>query len=349
MGPARALLTSLLLFSGQFSEAIDPLEGLESQRASQFPTAPRGVDPPVGHEMPPIVVPVKQRSLMQLQAGLRSLADEGRNVAATDVERERQAAMLRLRSYRFLCNLPQVQLSLDAALDEDAVAVADICRRLGKLSHMPENPNLPEEEYQRARAAAGKCNLSFGPNTLAKAIDMWMDDSDAQNLGHLGHRRWCLNPGMQKLGFGRSGDYCAMWAFDNSDASAADYDVISFPPPGYVPIDFFGAKYAWSITLNPAKYRMPKLKDVVVQLFPIEQDEADRERAIEIENLAVDTQGFGVSNCIIFQPKAIQVGKGKSYLLEIRGLQTRDGQPANVTFPVHFVAAMVAEANKSSH
>jgi hypothetical protein len=154
---------------------------------------------------------------------------------------------------------------------------------------------------------------------------------------------------MQKLGLGRSGDYCAMWAFDSSGTPAADYDLISFPPPGYVPIDFFGAKYAWSITLNPAKYCMPKLDEVVVQLFPIEQGNADRAHAIEIENLAVDTQGFGVNNCIIFQPKAIQVGTGKSYLLEIRGLQTRDGQPASVTFPVHFIAAMAAVANESSH
>lgn len=296
--------------------------------------------------MPPIVVPVKHCSLEQLQAGLRSIADEGRKVTATDNERERQAALLRLRSYRFLCSLPQERLTLDAALDEDAVAVADICRRLGKLSHAPENPDLPEEEYQRARTAAGKCNLSFGTSTLTKAIDMWMDDSDAHNLGHLGHRRWCLNPGMQKLGLGRSGDYCAMWAFDSSGAPAADYDVISFPPPGFVPIDFFGTKYAWSITMNPARYLAPELKDVVVQLFPIEQGEPDRVNAIEIENLAVDKRGFGVSNCIIFQPKAIKVGTGKSYLLEIRGLQTRDGEPASVTFPVHFVAAMVAIANE---
>lgn len=327
MGPTRVLLTSVLLFSGQFSQAMEPLDG-------------------VGPDTAPIMVPVKQRSLKQLQAGLRSIADEGRKVTATDDERERQAALLRLRSYRFLCSLPQVKLTLDAALDEDAVAVANICSRLGKLSHEPENPDLPEEEYQRARTAAGKCNLSCGPNTLTKAIDMWMDDSDEHNLGQLGHRRWCLNPSMQKLGLGRSGDYSAMWALDSSGTAAADYDVISFPPPGYVPIDFFGEEYAWSITVNPAKYLAPELKELVVQLFPIEQGEADRANAIEIENLAVDTQGFGVSNCIIFRPKAINVATGKSYLLELRGLQTRDDQPASVTFPVHFVGAMVAVANK---
>ncbi|QDU28658.1 hypothetical protein ETAA8_37610 [Anatilimnocola aggregata] len=330
MGPTRVMLTSLLLFSGQFCQAIEPPDGL------------------LGPELPPIVVPIKQRSLQQLQAGLRSIADEGRKVSATDDERERKAALLRLRSYRFLCSVPQAKLTLDASLDEDAVAVADICSRLGKLTHEPENPDLPEEEYQRARTAAGKCNLANGPNSLTKAIDIWMDDSDEHNVAQLGHRRWCLNPSMQKLGLGRVGDYCAMWALDSSGTPVADYDVISFPPPGFVPLDFFGEKYAWSITLNPAKYLAPELEDVEVQLFPLERGAADRANALEIENLAVDTQGFGVSNCLIFQPKEIKVAAGKSYSLEIRGLQTRDGQPATLTFPVHFVAAMVAVTNKSS-
>jgi len=346
MVSTRVLLTSVLLFSGQISHAVEPPKGIESYRTSRLPAAPRRDDLPLGRDRPPIVVPVKQRSLEQLHAGLRSIADKRRQVTATDHERERQTALLRLRSYRFLCSLPQEKLALDVALDEDAVAVADICSRLGKLSHAPENPDLPEEEYQRAFTAAGKCNLSCGLSTLTKAIDMWMNDSDAYNVGQLGHRRWCLNPRMQKLGLGRSGDYCAMWAFDSSGASAADYDMISFPPPGYVPIDFFGPNYAWSVTLNPAKYLAPELKEIEVQLFPIEQGQADREHALELENLAVDTQGYGVSNCIIFQPKAMQVGTGHSYLLEIRGLQTRDGEPASVIFPVHFVAAMAVVENK---
>ena len=98
--------------------------------------------------------------------------------------------------------------------------------------------------------------------------------------------------------------------------------------------------------MNPARYLAPERKEVVVQLFPIEQGEADRANAIEVKNLAVDMQGFGISNCIIFQPKAIKVDTGKSYLLEIRGLQTHDGEPASVTFPVHFVAPIMAVANE---
>lgn len=339
MSPTRVLLVCVLLFSSQFSHAREPLDGVE---------APRGADLPNGDDTPATVVAIKHRSLSQLQAGLRLIADEGRKVAATDDERERELALLRLRSYRFLCSVPQQKLTLDATLNEDAVAVADICSRLEKLSHEPENPDLPEEEYQRARTAAGKCNLAFGPSTLTEAIDLWMDDSDEHNVGHLGHRRWCLNPRMLKLGLGRVGDYCAMWAHDNNGMAAADYDVISFPPPGYVPIDFFDAKYAWSITLNPAKYLEPELEEVVVKLFPIQRGETDRANPLETENLAVDTQGFGVGNCIIFQPTALEVVAGKSYLLEIGGLQTLDGQPVNVTYRVRFVAAMLPPAQRSS-
>jgi hypothetical protein len=328
MIPQRVLLTCLLLFSSPFSQAIEPPDG----RAAP--------------DVPPLVVTVKHRSLQQLQAGLRAIADEGRQFTGADEEREQQAALLRLRSYRFLCSVPQAKLTLDAELAADAVAVADICDRLGKLSHEPENPDLPEEEYQRARTAAGRCNLSHGPNKLTKAIDLWMDDSDEHNLETLGHRRWCLNPTMQKLGFGRVGDYCAMWALDSSGPAAADYDVISFPPPGYVPIDFFGAKHAWSITLNPAKYAAPELEEVEVELFPLAPGGANRAQALEIENLTVDTQGFGVSNCLIFQPQELKVLPGKSYVLEIRGLQTRDDEPVSLTFPIHFVAPLLALTNK---
>jgi hypothetical protein len=51
---------------------------------------------------------------------------------------------------------------LDLQLNDDALAAADICRRLGKLSHAPENPGIPEAEYERARIAAqGKLLLGL--------------------------------------------------------------------------------------------------------------------------------------------------------------------------------------------
>src|SRR5438045_1192356 len=80
--------------------------------------------------------------------------------------------------------------------------------RLGRLDHDPRNPGLPEDQYQLARKAAGSSNLGwFGKgqsDSLALSVDMFMDDSDETNIDRVGHRRWCLNPAMKKVGFGQA-------------------------------------------------------------------------------------------------------------------------------------------------
>ena len=150
-----------------------------------------------------------------------------------------------------------------------------------------------------------------------------------------------MNPKLLKLGLGRDDDFCAMWAFDKSRALAHEYEFISFPPPGYVPVDMFGPAYAWSITLNPGKYLAPELKAITVELFPIREDQADREHPLEIEHVTVDTHGFGVNNCVIFRPKSLEVRPLQSYQLELRGLQTIVGKPTIVKFAVRFVDAIL--------
>ncbi len=347
--PAAMLVGNLLcaatqLYFSNSSEAVETPPPAIEQRRSTLEVVPPADEPPDTAEspQPPIAAaPADQRSLAELNAGLNALIDEDRNLSSTGIELERQRALLRLRMYRYLCRLPQADLTLNPQLNDDALAAAAICRRLGKLSHAPENPGIPDAEFQRARGAASKCNLSFGRGNLTKAIDFWMDDSDPRNFSRLGHRRWCLNPQMLKLGVGRDDDFCAMWAFDKSRPLAHEYEFISFPPPGYVPVDMFGPAYAWSITLNPGKYIAPELKNITVELFPIRDGQADREHPLEVENLTVDRHGFGVNNCVIFRPKSLDVRPLQSYQLELHGLQTIDGKPTSVQFAVRFVEAMV--------
>jgi hypothetical protein len=341
----RVLCAVTLVHTINSSAAAEATPPAKQQRRSTLEVVP-SVDGPrdaMATPQPPIAAaPANERSLAELREGLEAIVAEMRRLSSTGIERERQSALLRLRMYRFLCHLPQADLALVPQLNDEALAAANICRRLGKLSHEPENPGgLPDAEFQRARGAVSKCNLSCGYSNLTKAIDLWMNDSDARNLGRLGHRRWCLNPKLQRLGLGRDDDFCAMWAFDKSRALAYEYEFISFPPPGYVPVDMFGPEYAWSITLNPAKYLAPELENITVQVFPIRRDQADREHPLEIEHLTVDTHGFGVNNCVILRPKSLNVHPLQSYQLELRGLQTIDGKPTSVIFVVRFVEAIV--------
>ncbi len=67
----------------------------------------------------------------------------------------------------------------------------------------------------------------LGENSLKWSIlTGWMDDSDANNLSTLGHRRWILNPAMSMTGFGcvtgNKGTYQAMYVYDRENRDS-DY------------------------------------------------------------------------------------------------------------------------------
>jgi hypothetical protein len=165
-----------------------------------------------------------------------------------------------------------------------------------------------------------------------------MDDSDNSNIARVGHRRWCINPAMQKTGFGRSGDFCAMWSFDKSQPEVPDYDFISYPPPGFMPLAYFGARHAWSVSLNPNKYLKPDAS-VKVKLYRKTDQKPDKlGDTIPLDYTNIDYSGVGIPNCIIFRPAQLPLAEGQRYWVEIEGLKKTDGSPAALRFFVFFVA-----------
>lgn len=62
-----------------------------------------------------------------------------------------------------------------------------------------------------------KKNLAFD------VIQLWMEDGDESNIDRVGHRRWCLNPSMEKTGFGFMDGYGAMYAFNEGKNFDVDY------------------------------------------------------------------------------------------------------------------------------
>ena len=141
---------------------------------------------------------------------------------------KREEALRLLMAYRFLCGVPYEDLQLDWNYTAHAVAGARILNVIGKLTHGPENPGWPEADYQLAKKGCGSSNISSS-SSLTKSVNMFMNDSDKSNISRLGHRRWCLNPQMQRTGFGSFGKFSAMWSFDNSRQEKPDYDYIAFP------------------------------------------------------------------------------------------------------------------------
>lgn len=276
------------------------------------------------------------RTLEEIRSTLAAIASEPDDPG---MPAEVSAALRRLRAYRFLAGLPYREVVLDPEFNDLCAAAAEVCRGLGYLSHAPENPGLPAELYERGRLAAGKSNLAFStpPMELERTVDLWMSDSDDHNIDRLGHRRWCLNPSMGKTGFGRSGDYTAMWALDQRDPPVDDYDLVAHPPAGFVPSGFFRRGDAWSLSVNPSRYAIPRPDDVRVRIEAVDAEGEGPPEGLKLDYRAVETGWFGVPNCIIFRPRALDPTEGGRFRVVVTGVERAGGGPADLSYVVEFV------------
>ncbi|MCS7306495.1 MAG: hypothetical protein NZ602_15470, partial [Thermoguttaceae bacterium] len=162
----------------------------------------------------------------------------------------REAALRVLMNFRCLCGVPYKDLKLDWTYIAHCEAASYLLSKVGQLDHTPPNPGLPDAEYRFGYEGTSKSNLSTS-DSPTEAVRGFMDDSDQKNIDRLGHRRWCLNPAMQKTGFGSGWGYTAMWSMDDSRTEIPEYDFVAFPPRGVTPVASFRSHYAWSVSLNP--------------------------------------------------------------------------------------------------
>lgn len=252
------------------------------------------------------------------------------------IEGERAAALRRLKAYRYLAGVPYDDLTLDDDANTACQAGAKLCAKIGRLDHKPKNPGLPEDDYQLALKGTSRSNLAWGYPTLSKAVDTWMDDSDAPNVGRVGHRRWCLNPLMQTTGFGRSGQYTAMYVFDQMRKKVPDYAFVAWPPAGPMPVEYFKGGTAWSVSVNPHTYNKPG-DDVKVNVYTVNSKGEKSANPLKLKSTVVETNPFGIPNCIIFRPEKVTVAAGRKYVVEIEGLTSgKDKAAAPVRYQVEF-------------
>lgn len=258
------------------------------------------------------------RSLEEIKKALVEISAAGPK-SPDALTAEREAGLRRLRAYRYLAEVP-VDVVLDDELNRYAQAASKLCAKLGRLEHRPANPGLPEEDYRLGLKGTTQSNLAFGDTNLAQAIDGWMDDSDPSNIERLGHRRWCLNPLMQKTGLGRTDRFAALFSFDSSRQMVPDFTFVPFPPRGFMPVEYFRPGWAWNISLHPRKYRPldPSVKPVLTE---VDQELKKVGDPLKLNFLGVDHTGFGIPNCLIFRPEPAAVKVGKRYLVEIVGLK----------------------------
>jgi len=263
-------------------------------------------------------------------------------VEDTRLQGQREVALRVLMAYRCVCGVPYRDLALDRTYIAHTEAASDLLTRLNEMTHTPENPGMPDDEYRLGAKGAGSSNL-FSAAGMVDAVKSFMDDSDARNIDRLGHRRWCLNPAMAKTGFGAGGKYTAMWSMDSSRSEAPDYGFVAFPPRGLTPTTSFHDRFAWSLSLNPKRFRPPSQEQVKVRVYPVRYQPGQgllekASQPLELNYFRVSLEGFGISNCIIFRPANFKVIPGGSYWVEITGLIDNSGQEAKIAYLVAFAA-----------
>jgi hypothetical protein len=280
--------------------------------------------------------PVYPKSLAEIRKTLKEILAVSEEKGLDKLNAERQATLRRLKAFRYLVDVPYDNLVLDEDMNEAAQAGAKLCAELRVLDHTPKKKpeGWSEEEFKLAYKGTSHSNLAAGVNTnLLYAMSEWMADSDETNVKRIGHRRWCINPPMMKVGIGRSGMFMAMWVFDKSQPRVPDYDFVCYPARGLMPLEYFRSTSAWSVSLNPKKYRKPATS-VQPKIYRVDNMLRKVGEPLELNYKNVDTLPFGIPYCIIFRPVKSAVAVGKRYLVEIDGLKRPTGEPTVLRYVV---------------
>lgn len=247
---------------------------------------------------------------------------------------------------RFLAGLPD-----DVVIDDTIANKAQTGSVLltKEFSHTPAKPgDMDDAFYSVGYAATSSSNIAMGFRTLDQSIkDGYMRDSDTGNMDRLGHRRWLLNPALQKIAFGFAENGrmpCSnVMVFDQSRPKAVDYDYVAWPNKEDFPNNFFSGADPWSITLNPNKYIMPDLSSVSVTVVRASDgkswtlDKNCNKPSNTGNYFNVNNSGYGVPGCIIFRPENITAYDNNStYQVTVKGIQTKDGKDATISYSVNF-------------
>ena len=237
----------------------------------------------------------------------------GKDGDAALLERHRDSALRHLNAYRYLCDVPW-DVERDPELDETCQLGARLARETGRLSHDPPNPGWDRDEYERGYEGAARSNLARAESARA-SVDQYMDDSDPTNVDKVGHRRACLDPRMQRTGFGVQVRFQAMWGIDRGRSRVPTWDAVPYPARGYTPMSHFGERHAWSVTFNPGRVPNPDPEAVEVRVWELDGDYVRAEAPLELDHVSF------ARDTLVFRPVAGAVRSGGRYWVEVTGLE----------------------------
>ena len=214
----------------EFLESHDPGEAAKEEPAED--------EPETGRLYP--------RSKEEIRAAIREIKGRDRPDGISKAVHE---ATQQLNIFRYLCGVPY-EVEADADMSAKAEDAAKACEKHGGLSH-----DLGH--------STDKCNLAGGSG-MVSSVAQYINDSGENNRERRGHRAWCLNPPMDKVGFGEAdGGYSAMWCMESGGKSIGDS--WAYPGKGLFPLEYMHGN-AWSLY----GAGVPKSADEVkVQVFKL--------------------------------------------------------------------------------
>ena len=267
-----------------------------------------------------------------------------------------------LNFFRLAAGLPAVS-DTDAA-NTDAQYGAVVLAAANLLSHDPPiSSGMDGGFYQRGRNALGKANIAvmtFEGRSAAEAeqdklraaipviMRDYMNGRDSSGHAETPHRRWILHPALESVGFGcadaADGSMYQVLRIVTARTAEEDYDFIAWPASDSFPALAISPEAPWSVTLNPAKFRTPDRSALSITVTRQSDGRAWTINAASSANpadssfLLVDTQPYGVDNCILFAfPSGEKDGYSGDYRVRVAGLQTMDGRQAMLDYQMRFV------------
>jgi uncharacterized protein YkwD len=216
----------------------------------------------------------------------------------------RSNALRLLNLYRFMAGLSPV--TTDPTRNQKAQACALMMDANNELSHDP--PESWDCWSKEGAEAAGSSNISSGKGV--SSVDLYMIDPGNQTT--LGHRRWILSNGLDKVGLGSTTGASCMWVFGGKGKDNRKWT--AWPPPGKFPAEAvkIGSSIdqtGWSlqsetIDLGPAK-------------VSVLANGADA--PVTVTHLA---QNYGAKYALRFNPKGWTTKSGTSYKVSVTGIST---------------------------
>jgi hypothetical protein len=258
-------------------------------------------------------------------------------------ENLRESFLTRLKAQRYICGIPYENLKWSGQLEECVRLGVDAFCMNNEASHGPKKPaQMSDEDFKKAQHGAGG-NIFAGLTDPVACVDGWMYDSAFGEFNAVGHRRWCIHPGMVEAAFATKGPFALMQF--NCSGPAPDWDYVAFPARGYMPMElnYMGAATAWSCSLNMGKYQCPQKDLAKVTVQPLNEKLENLGEPYPLDCLTVECQGFGSGPAIVFRPvggftaDGFKMKHDARCRVTITGLQDKSNKPAQIQYVVHFV------------